>query len=189
MQTSVEELEGNRVKLSVNLDDQEFEKALDAAFRRIAREVRIPGFRPGKAPRRILEARLGPEVARQEALREALPQFYAQALDETAVDAIAPPEIDITSGAESGSVAFDAVVEVRPKVEIPGYGSLRVVVPSPNVTDEEVDAQVERLRTQFGELEAVGRAARDGDYVTIDIAGSVAGEPVEGLTADDYSYE
>ena len=189
MQTSVEELEGNRVKLSVNLDDQEFEKALDAAFRRIAREVRIPGFRPGKAPRRILEARLGPEVARQEALREALPQFYAQALDETAVDAIAPPEIDITSGEESGSVAFDAVVEVRPKVDVPGYGSLRVVVPSPYVTEDEVNAQVERLRSQFGELEVVARPARSGDYVTIDIAGSLAGEPVEGLTADDYSYE
>src|SRR5256714_2933731 len=103
------------------VDEPEFEEAIDAAFKRIAREVRIPGFRPGKAPRRILEARLGADTARQEALREALPDYYAKALAESDVDAIAPPEIDITSGQESGAVAFDAVVEVRPHLSIPGY--------------------------------------------------------------------
>src|SRR5215210_8960427 len=98
MRTSVETLEGNLVKLSVELDENEFERDIDAAFKRIAREVRIPGFRPGKAPRRLLEARLGPGVAREEALREALPDYYAQALRESDIDAIAAPEIDITSG-------------------------------------------------------------------------------------------
>jgi trigger factor len=188
MRTTVEALEGNKVKLSVNVDDDEFEKALDQAFKRIAQEVRIPGFRPGKAPRRILEARVGVDVARQEALRESLPEFYARAVNESEVDVIAPPEIDITSGEESGPVAFDAVVEVRPKVSVAGYGSLRVTVPSPSASDEEVDAQVDRLRQQFGELQTVDRPARDGDQVSIDIAGSVNGEPVEGLTADDYLY-
>src|SRR5581483_1588613 len=116
MKTVVEPLEGNKVKLSVEVDEAEFERALDAAFRKIAREVRIPGFRPGKAPRRILEARLGTEAARQEALRDALPDYYARALRDNDVDAIAPPEIDITSGEEDGPVAFDAVVEVRPQL-------------------------------------------------------------------------
>ena len=189
VRTSVEPLEGNRVKLVVEIDESEFEKAVDAAFRRIAREARIPGFRPGKAPRRILEARIGAGVARQEALRESLPEYYEQAVLESAVDAIAPPEIDITSGQDSGPVAFDAVVEVRPKVRIPGYEHLRVTVPDPRVTEEEVDAQLERLRAQFGELSVVSRPARDGDHLTIDIAGSFGGEPVEGLTADDYLYE
>lgn len=188
MRTTVEALEGNKVKLSVNVDEEEFDRALDQAFKRIAREVRIPGFRPGKAPRRILEARVGTDVARQEALRESLPEFYAQAVTESAVDVIAPPEIDITSGEEAGPVTFDAVVEVRPKVSVPGYDSLRVTVPSPDATDEEVDAQVERLRQQFGELETVERPAHDGDQVLIDISGSVDGEPAEGLTADDYLY-
>src|SRR3954451_520893 len=149
MKAVVEPLEGNKVKLSVEVDEQEFERALDSAFKRIAREVRIPGFRPGKAPRRILEARLGADVARQEALREALPEWYAQAVQENEVDVIAPPEIDITAGQEDGDVAFDAVVEIRPKINVAGYDSLRVPVPSPTVADEDVDAQVERLRSQF----------------------------------------
>ncbi len=189
MRTTVEPLGGNRVKLVVEVDEAEFDKALDAAFRRIAREARVPGFRPGKAPRRLLEARLGAGVAREEALREALPDYYEQALADSAVDAIASPEIDITAGKDEGAVVFDAVVEVRPKVAVPGYDHLRVTVPNPRVSDEEVDAQLERLRQQFGELSVVSRPARDHDHVTVDISGSLGGEPVEGLTADDYLYE
>jgi trigger factor len=189
VKTSVEALEGNKVKLSVEVDEVEFDEALDAAFRRIAKEVRIPGFRPGKAPRRILEARVGVEAARQEALREALPTYYAKAVGEHEVDVIAPPEIDITTGESAGPVAFDAVVEVRPRITVPGYASLRVEVPNPEADEEAVDAQIERLRTQSGELTSVDRPARDGDHVSIDVAGSVGGEPVEGLTADDYLYE
>ena len=146
MKAVVEPLEGNKVKLSVEVDEQEFERALDAAFKKIAREVRVPGFRPGKAPRRILEARLGKDAARQEALRDSLPDYYAQALKDNDVDAIAAPEIDITSGEESGPIAFDAVVEVRPQLHVPGYGGLQVTVPGPKPTDEEIDAQIDRLR-------------------------------------------
>lgn len=189
MKTSVENLEDNKVKLSVEVDEAEFDKALDAAFKRIAREVNIPGFRPGKAPRRLLEARIGPEAARQEALREALPSYYARAVSETDTDVIAPPEIDITAGEDSGAVAFDAVVEVRPRVNVPGYASLRVEVPSPVATDEEVEGHLERMRGQSGELTSVDRPAVDGDHVKIDIGGSIDGEAVEGLTADDYLYE
>jgi trigger factor len=189
VRTTLEPLEGNKVKLSVEVDEAEFERAIDDAFRRIAREVRIPGFRPGKAPRRILEARLGGDVARQEALREALPDYFAQAVREHDVDIIAAPDIDITAGQEAGPVAFDAVVEVRPHVAVPGYQHLRVTVPSPVVGDDEVDAQVERMRAQFGELRVVERPAQDGDHVTIDVKGEVDGEDVEGLTAEDYLYE
>ena len=126
MRSTVEPLEGNKVKLSVELDESEFDKAIDAAFRTIAREVRIPGFRPGKAPRRVLEARFGADVARDQALRDALPDFYVDAVKEHDVDAIAAPEIEITAGQEDGPVSFDAVVEVRPRIEVPGYGGLRV---------------------------------------------------------------
>jgi trigger factor len=189
VKTSVEPLEGNKVRLSVEVDEVEFDEALDAAFRRIAKEVRIPGFRPGKAPRKILEARVGVEAARQEALRESLPQYYAKAVGEHDVDVIAPPEIDITGGEAAGPLAFDAVVEVRPRITVPGYGGLRVEVPSPEADEAAVDAQVDRLRAQSGELVPVDRPARDGDHVSIDVAGSLDGEPVEGLTADDYLYE
>jgi trigger factor len=189
MKTTVEPLEGNKIRLSVEVDEQEMDQAIDAAFRKIAREVRIPGFRPGKAPRRLLEAHLGRDVARHEALKDALPEFYTRALRETDVDAIAPPEIDITSGQEDGPLVFDAVVEVRPQVQIAGYQGLRVAIPRPVATDEEVDAQVDRLRDQFATLTTVTRPARDGDHVLVNIKGYRHSETIEGLTADDYSYE
>src|SRR5205807_7647812 len=131
MKTSFEPLEGNKVKLSVEVDEAEFDKAIDAAFRKIASQTRIPGFRPGKVPRRLLEARMGTEAAREEALRDSLPEYYVRALKEHDLDVIAPPEIDITGGRESGPLAFDAVVEVRPQVSIAGYQGLRVTIPSP----------------------------------------------------------
>jgi trigger factor len=189
MKATVETLEGNKVKVSVEVDETEFESAVDDAFRRIAREVRIPGFRPGRAPRRILEAQLGTGFAREEALRHALPDYYAQAVRENEVDVIAPPEIDITAGEADGPVVFDAVVEVRPEIAISGHDDLTVTIPSPLVSDDEVDAQVDRLRQNFAELEVVARPAKDGDNVTIDIAGWEDDEPVSGLTADDYLYE
>src|SRR5438309_2727513 len=104
MRSTVEPLEGNKVKVSVEVDEAEFDKAIDAAFRKIARDVRIPGFRPGKAPRRLLEARIGVDAAREEALRESLPEYYVRALRESDVDGIAPPDIDLTAGRESGPV-------------------------------------------------------------------------------------
>ena len=189
MKAIVEPLDGNKVKLSVEVDEAEFEKDIDAAFRAIAKEVRIPGFRPGKAPRRLLEAKLGKDVGREEALRTALPTYYAKAVRDNDVDVIAPPEIEITEGKDDGPVQFDAVVEVRPQVSIGGYASLRVELPRPEATDEEIDAQVERLRQQFGELQVVDRPAIDADHVTISITGSRDGEVLPGLQADDYLYE
>jgi trigger factor len=189
MKTVVEPLEGNKVKLSVEVDEQEFERALDQAFRKIAREVRIPGFRPGKAPRRVLEARLGKDAARQEALRDALPDYYAQAVRDSDVDAIAAPEIDITSGQDDGPVAFDAVVEVRPQLTLAGYQGLRVTVPNPEVTEDEIQAQIDRLRNNFGELVPVNRPAKDKDFLTIDLRGTRHGEPVPGMSSDDFLYE
>jgi trigger factor len=189
VKTTVEPLEGNKVKLSVAVDEQEFEAAINDAFRKIAREVRIPGFRPGKVPRKVLEARIGKDAARHQALNDAIPEYYADAVRDNEVDVIAAPEIDITDGEEDGPVLFDAVVEIRPRITVPGYGGLRVTIPSPRATDDEIDAQIERLRSQFGELATVERPAAGDDYVTIDVAGSQDGEPLEGLTADDYLYQ
>jgi trigger factor len=189
MKSSVEPVEGNKVKLSVEVDGVEFEREVDAAFKRIAREVRIPGFRPGKAPRQLLEARIGTEAARGDALERALPQYFAEAVQEHDVDAIAPPEIDITAGQEEGGVVFDALVEVRPVVQVGGYDSLRVAIESPEVSDADVDERIDRLREGFARLETVERPAQAGDHVTINVVGSQDGEALEGLTADDYLYE
>jgi trigger factor len=188
VKTTVSPVEGNKVKLSVEVDEDEFDKAISDAYRKIAREVRIPGFRPGKAPRKVLERRLGSQVGREQALSDALPGYYAQALVEHDVDAIDSPDIDITSGQEDGPVAFDAVVEVRPEVQVPGYGGLRVEITRPTVSDEEVDGQVDRMRQVQSTFADVDRAARDDDAVVIDISGMLDGEAQPGLSADDYSY-
>lgn len=189
MRATSEAVEGNKVRLSVEVDESEVDRVLGDAVRTLSRQARVPGFRPGKVPRQVLEARMGGAVAlRSEALREAIPDFYARALAEAEIDPISPPEIDITSGQEQGALAFDALVAVRPVVPIPGYAGLRVTVPSPVVTDADVDAQVDRLRETDAELVEVDRPARDGDNVTIDIHGAVDdGEEILG--ADDLLYE
>src|SRR3954467_5442008 len=139
MQSTVESVEGNKVKLHIVVPADEFEKAIDAAFKKLAREVRVPGFRPGKAPRKLLEARLGTDMAREQALRDSLPEFYVDAVTEHDVDVIAPPEIEVTAGQDDGDVEFEAVVEVRPQVQLVGYDELRVELPFEAVGDEQID--------------------------------------------------
>ena len=187
--TSVEPLEGNKVRLSVEVPAAEFEKAIDGAFRKLAREVKIPGFRPGKVPRQLLEARIGTGAAREQALRDALPEYYAEAVVAEDIDVIAPPEIDVTAGAEEGDVHFDAVVEVRPVVEIDGYSGLKVEVPSPDVPEEAIDAQIDHLRDRFADLEEKTGVLGDGDYAQIDIKGYVHDEVIDSLSATDFLYE
>jgi trigger factor len=188
MRSTVEPLEGNKVKLSIEVEAGEFEAAVNAAFKKIAKEVRLPGFRPGKAPRKVLEARFGHQAGREQALQDALPEYYSAAVIEHDVDVIAPPDIDITGGQESGDIAFDAVVEVRPTIEVPGYGGLQVTLERPGVDEAALDAQIDRMRELDSTLVDVDRAVQDGDTVTIDVAGTLDEEPQPGLTADDYSY-
>jgi trigger factor len=188
MESTVETLDGNKVKLHVTVPADEFERAIDGAFKKLAREVRVPGFRPGKAPRQLLEARFGPEAAREQALRDALPEYYVEAVEANDVDVIAPPEIEITSGEEDGDVAFDAVVEVRPQVRLLGYDELTVELPYEAVDDPAVDQQVDALRERFASLEDSEYPLIDEAYATIDITGTVDGELVEGLTASDFLY-
>lgn len=189
MQTTVEPLEENKVKLHVAVPADEFERALDAAFRKLAREVRIPGFRPGKAPRRLLEARLGTEAARRQALQDSLPDYYADAVESEHVDPIAAPSIEITAGQEEGDVEFDAVVEVRPVVRLVGYDELTITIPWEDVSDDDVDRQVDTLRERSAELTDSDVPITDGDYATIDVRGSIDGEEIDGLVVNDFLYE
>ena len=187
--TSVQPLEGNKVRLHVAVPASEVDKAVEAAFRKLASEVKIPGFRPGKAPRQLLEARFGPDVAREQALQDALPEYYAKAVESEQLDAIAAPEIDITSGREEGAVEFDAVVQVRPIIELDGYRGLTVEIPASEVGDDAVDTQVDALRERFADLEDSTAPFIDGNYAQIDLKGYVHEETVEGLTATDFLYE
>ena len=130
---------------------------------------------------------MAPSALRQQALSDALPDLYARAVVDAELDPIAAPEIDIKSGEDGGPVTFDAVVEIRPTVSIAGYGGLQVTLPGIEVTDEELAAQVDRLRDQSGELSSVSRAARDGDHVSIDLHGTR--QHGEDLHVEDYLYE
>ncbi len=189
MKTIVEAQEGNQVKLSVEIEEAEFEKSIDAAFRKIAYEVRLPGFRPGKAPRRVLERHVGKEAARQQAIQDSLPDYYLQAVTDNDVDVIAPPELNITGGATEGPITFEATVEVRPSVRVPGYDGLQVTIPAPDASETEVDAQIDRMRDAFAATAVVDRQAHPGDSVRINVRGTLDGEEVPGLTADAYVYE
>lgn len=188
MRATAEPLDANKVRLSVEVDAAEVDQAVDEMVRSLTRQARIPGFRPGKVPRRVLEARMGGRGAiRGEALREAIPDFYARAVVDADVDPITQPEIDVKAGEEDGDLEFEALVEVRPTVSVPGYVGLQVTVPSPGVTQEEVSAQVDRLRETDAQLEPVERSAVDGDNVTIDLHGTSEGEEIPSAT--DLLYE
>ncbi len=189
MQTAVEALEGNNAKLTVTLTEAEFDKAMSDAFVKIAKEVRIPGFRPGKAPRRILEQRIGKEYARGVALEDGLPEFYVAAVQQESLDVINIPQLNLLSGAEEGPVSFEAAIELRPEVRVPGYDGLQVTIASPKASESEINDQLDRMRNAFAQLNVVDRQAQPGDHVTIDVAGTIDGEAVSGLTAQDYMYE
>jgi trigger factor len=185
----VETLEGNKVKLYVEVEEAEFDHDIDRAFKLIAKEVNLPGFRAGKAPRKVLEARIGVGAAREQALRDAVPQYLARAVREHQVDLIATPEVEITDGAESGPVEFDATCEVRPTITLEGYGELRVELPALEVTDADLATihQTELKRTAT--LADADRPAEVGDYLTMDLAATRDGEELSGLNTEDWSYE
>ena len=185
----METLEGNKVKLYVEVDEAEFDHDIDRAFKLIAKEVTLPGFRAGKAPRKVLEARIGVGAAREQALRDAVPQYLSKAIREHQVDLIATPEVEITDGTESGPVEFDATCEVRPTITVEGYGDLSVELPSLHVTDDDLaevhQAELKRTAT----LADADRPAESGDFLTLDLAATRDGEELSGLNTEDWSYE
>ncbi len=190
MRTTTAPDEGNRIRLSVEVDEAEVNEAVQATQRRLTRSVKIPGFRPGRVPIPVLEAHMGgPGSLRREAVRDMLPDLYAQAVAEADLDPIAAPEIDVKSGESGGPLAFQAVVEVRPVASVPGYQGLVVTVPSPVVGEEALEKEIDGLRAQYGELATVGRRAREGDHVTIDIHAHRNTEVVDALTQSDLVYE
>jgi trigger factor len=189
VKSSVEPLEGNKVKLYIEVDEAEFDKDIEQAFRAIAREVKLPGFRNGKAPRRVLEARIGVGPAREQALRDAIPQYLGKAVREHDVDLVATPEVEITGGEEEGLVEFEAECEVRPEITVPGYAGLRIELDSPAPTDEELQEAQETELKAGGSLADVDRPAESGDFLTLDIAAHRDGEEIMGLNTEDWSYE
>ncbi|HVF05407.1 MAG TPA: trigger factor [Frankiaceae bacterium] len=190
MNATVETLSPTRVKLTVEVPFEELQPSIDTAYKRIARQVKVQGFRPGKVPPRILDQRVGRAVVLEEALNDALPQLYSAAVDEAQVAAIGQPQVDLAQFADGTPLVFTAEVDVRPDIELPSYENLPVTVDAVAVSDEEVDQQLDGLRDRFATLRSVERPAQNGDYVVIDIsATNEQGEPIEGSEAKGLSYE
>ncbi len=189
VKSTLEALEGNKVRLSIEIEEAEVDREIDAAFRKIGKELRLPGFRPGKAPRQVVEARIGIGAARTQAIQDAIPEFLSRAVREHDVDIVATPDVELKEGQEQGIVKFDATCEIRPEITVPGYTGLRVELSSPKVTDEDLEEVILGERRRHGVLTDVDRAAQSGDYVIVDLAGQRDGEPVAGLNTEDWTYE
>jgi trigger factor len=189
VKSDLETLNPTRVKLTVEVPFEELKPSLDAAYRKIGSQVTIPGFRKGKVPPRVIDQRFGREMVLEEAVNEALPKFYGDAVEANDVKVIGQPEVDVTELADGEHLTFTAEVDVRPEFDLPEYEGLAVTVDDAEVTDAEIDEQVDGLRARFGTLTGVDRAVADGDFLSIDLSATVGGEAVPDLTAKGLSYQ
>ncbi|MCU1593353.1 MAG: trigger factor [Frankiales bacterium] len=189
MQSSVETLSPTRVKLTVEATFDELKPELDKAYKSIGAQVKVQGFRPGKVPPRILDQRVGRGVVLEEAVNEAIPRLYGEAVESSKVAPLASPSIEVTELDDNVKLAFTAEVDIRPEFEIPAFDTLSVTVDDVVVTDEEIDEQMEGLRERFASLSPIDRAAAADDYVTLDLVATLNGEEVPGGTAQGLSYQ
>ena len=189
MKSAVETLNPTRAKITVEVAFDELKPSLDAAYQRIAKQVNIPGFRKGKVPPPVIDRQVGRGAVIDEAINEALPKFYVQALQDNDLQPLGQPEIDLTKFEDNDVLEFTAEVDVRPSIDLPSYDALEVEVEDIEVSEDDVAEQLEALRERFGTLREVERAAQDGDVVTIDLVASKDGEPVEGGEVSGYSYK
>ena len=187
-----EVLEENKVLMKVEVPAEDIQKAIDRAFRDIAREVFIPGFRKGKAPRRVLQARLGMEAIYEEVKQSNLPDYFEEALEQLGIEPIGEPDIDVDEiEVEEGKpLVFEATLEIVPQVILEEYKGIEVEKPDEEVSEEEVDEALDSMRDKFAQLEvASGKKLTDGDFALIDFTGTVNDQPFEGSSANDYMLE
>nr|WP_221247337.1 trigger factor [Gordonia humi] len=178
-----------RVKLNVEVPFEELSGDFDQAYKALAQQIRIPGFRPGKAPAKLIEARVGRQSILEQVVNDALPNKYSQAVAEADVKAISQPEIDVAELVYGEPVKFTAEVDIRPEIELPDFATLSVEVDPIEISDADVEEELENLRARFGTLVGVERGAQDGDFVSIDLEASVDGEVVDDATTEGLSHE
>jgi trigger factor len=189
MKSAVETLSPTRVKLTVEVPFDELQPSLDSAYRKIGQQVRVKGFRPGKVPARILEQYVGRAAVLEEAVNDALPKLYGEAVRENNVEILGHPEIEVTQFTDGDQLVFTAEVDVRPEIELPDYSALPVTVDDPEPSDAIVEQQVSSLRERFATLKTAERPVQTGDYVSLDLSATIDGEPVEDAAATNLSYE
>jgi trigger factor len=188
VETTVERVDDTTVKLTVTVESERVTAAIESAARTLSQQVKVPGFRPGRVPRRVLESRLGRETLLSEAAREALPTFYGEAVEAESLAVVSAPELDVDTFTEADGAIFSATVEVRPEVEVPDYGHLQIPHPDWEVTEEEITEQLDALRERFADLADVDRPAAVGDYVVLTILGERDGERLAEASGEDLLY-
>ena len=188
MKTDVEELSPTRVRLSVEVPFDELKPSLDKAYREVGRQVRIPGFRPGRVPPPVIDRRVGRDVVLSQAVNDAIPDLYAKAVAEGDVHALGQPEVAITNLDDGKELTFTVEVDIWPKFDLPDLSSLSVTVDDTLVTPDEVAERLAMLQDRFASLKGVQRPVADGDHVSIDLSASVDGKPVEDAQASGLSY-
>ncbi|MFD5468562.1 trigger factor [Kitasatospora sp. NPDC127059] len=193
MKSAVETLNPTRVRLTVEVPFEELKPSLDAAYKKINQQVTVPGFRKGKIPARVIDQRFGRGAVLEEAVNDALPRFYTQAVDEGKIEVLGQPDITNIEGvekiADGGDLKFTAEVDIRPEITLPEFSSIEVTVDPIAVSDEDIEKSLEQLRERFSSVKDVERAAAEGDIVVVDLIAKVDGEVPEDGTASGVSYE
>jgi trigger factor len=189
VKSAVETLSPTRAKLTVEVPFEELKPSLDAAYKKIAQQINVPGFRRGKVPPAVIDRQVGRNVVLDEAINEVLPQKYIEALQSNSLEPLAQPEIEVTKFEDNEALEFTAEVDVKPEIEVPEYVGLEAEVEDIEITEADVDEQVKALRERFASLHDVDRPAADGDFVVLDLKATQDGEPVEGAEVTGMSYQ
>ena len=189
MKSTVEKLSPTRVRINVEVPFAELQPDFDRAYKQLAKQVRLPGFRPGKAPAKLLEARLGRGAVLEQVVNDALPGRYTEAVTATELRPLGQPDIEITKIEDGEELVFTAEVDVRPDIELPDLSELKISVDPIEVSDEDVENELESLRARFGTLKGVERPAAEGDFVSIDLSATVDGEDLPEASTEGLSHE
>ena len=189
MKSTVETLSPTRVRLDVDVPYAELGKYVDAAYKKVANTVNIPGFRKGKVPNAMIDQRVGRGTVLDEAINGAIQDFYVAAARENEVLAVGRPTVDVKEFVDNEKLVFSVEVSVRPVVTLPDFSKITITVDDVEVSDKDVDEQVDALRARFGTLHTVERAAQNGDFVTIDLVARIDGKEIDGGNANEISYE
>ena len=189
MKSAVENLSPTRVKLSIEVPFEELAPFIDGAYKSLAEQINIPGFRKGKVPNVMIDQRVGRRAVLNEAVNDGLNTFMSNALRENKISIIGRPEINAIDYDEKKPLTFTAEVDIRPNLTLPNFSDMTITVDDVVVSDDEVAEQVDALRARFGTLSTVEKAVENGDFVTIDLVATINGKEVEGGVASDISYE
>ncbi|NYI76141.1 trigger factor [Nocardioides panzhihuensis] len=189
MKSAVETLSPTRAKLTVEVPFEELKPSLDAAYKQIAKQINVPGFRRGKVPPQVIDKQVGRGAVLSEAVNNVLPQMYFEALQENSLEPLAQPEIEVTKLEDNEALEFTAEVDVKPEITLPDYEGIEAKVEDIELTDADVEEQIQAMRERFGTLKDIERPAADGDFVVIDLKATQDGEDVDGAEAVGMSYQ